>query len=100
MKQIKKSSNYSLSELERLKPQKDILKEINDRLTKLPQECEQPIASCSSLGEDSLTGASRVQDEVAIGFCSESLESFLNNLPYKIQQGLESKELDLASFTN
>ncbi|XP_015571098.1 uncharacterized protein LOC8277055 [Ricinus communis] len=100
IKQIKKSSNCSLTELEGSKLQQDIPKEVVNRLTKLPQECEQPIASCSSVAEDSLSGASRIQDEVVMGLCSESLESFLNNLPHKIQQGLESEEVDLASLAN
>ncbi|WCJ36769.1 hypothetical protein M5689_017949 [Euphorbia peplus] len=100
MKQIKKSGNFSLSAPEESKQHQKIPNKTDDRLTKLPQECEQPIASCSSVGDDSLTGASRIQDEVALDFCSETLESFFNNLPQKIQQGIESEEVQLESLAH
>ncbi|KAJ6387478.1 hypothetical protein OIU78_017239 [Salix suchowensis] len=48
--------------------------------------------------EDSLTGASRIQDEAALDFHSETLESFFSDLPHKIQQGLESEEVDLGTL--
>ncbi|XP_065868752.1 uncharacterized protein [Euphorbia lathyris] len=100
MKQIKKSGNLSLFAPEGSKQNQKIPKETDDRLTKLPQESEQPIASCSSVGDDSLTGASRIQDEVALDFRSETLESYFNNLPQKIQQGLESEEVHLESLAH
>ncbi|KDP20152.1 hypothetical protein JCGZ_00035 [Jatropha curcas] len=100
MKQMKKSSTYSLTMPDRSKLHQDIPKEMDNRFTKLSQESEQPIASCSSVGEDSLTGASRIQDEVALGFSSGTLESFFNDIPHKIQQGLESEEIDLGSLAN
>ncbi|XP_050225797.1 uncharacterized protein LOC126675231 [Mercurialis annua] len=100
MKQIKKTSNCSLTEPERSKQQEDIGNDLDDRLTKLPQECERMNASCSSVAEASTTGVSKGEDEAAVGCCSESLESFLNDLPHKIRQGLESEEVDLPSLAN
>ncbi|KAJ6359312.1 hypothetical protein OIU76_000944 [Salix suchowensis] len=79
-------------------PSQDIPKEVHDRLNVLSQESEQPVASCASIGEDSLTGASRIQDEAALDFHSETLESFFSDLPHKIQQGLESEEVDLGTL--
>lgn len=100
MKQVKKSSTCSLTMHEKSKPHQPVPKEMDNRLTKLPQECEQPIPSCSSVGEDSLTGASRIQDEVALDFCSDASESFFNDLPCKIQLGIESEEVELGPLAN
>ncbi|KAJ6418737.1 hypothetical protein OIU84_002002 [Salix udensis] len=98
MKQIKKSSYCSWAMPDSFNPSQDIPKEVHDRLNVLSQESEQPVASCASIGEDSLTGASRIQDEAALDFHSETLESFFSDLPHKIQQGLESEEVDLGTL--
>ncbi|KAJ6672783.1 hypothetical protein OIU85_014062 [Salix viminalis] len=98
MKQIKKSSYCSWAMPDSFNPSQDIPKEVHDRLNVLSQESEQPVASCASVGEDSLTGASRIQDEAALDFHSETLESFFSDLPHKIQQGLESEEVDLGAL--
>lgn len=98
MKQIKKSSYCSWAMPDSSNPCQDIPKEVHDRLNALPQESEQPVTSCASIGEDSLTGASRIQDEAALDFHSGTLESFFSDLPHKIQQGLESEEVDLGTL--
>ncbi|CAK7324071.1 unnamed protein product [Dovyalis caffra] len=98
MKQIKKSSYCSWAMPDSSDPCQHITKEVHDRLNALPPESEQPVASCASMGEDSMTGASRIQDEVALDFCSETLESFFSDLPHKIQQGLESEVVDLGTL--
>ncbi|KAK9291920.1 hypothetical protein L1049_019872 [Liquidambar formosana] len=98
MKQIKKSCCCSLIIPDGSKLHQDIPKEIEERLTGLHQESEQPISSSASAGEDSLTGASRIQDETALDFCSETSEVFFSNLCKKIQDGLESNGVDLGAL--
>ncbi|KAJ8773210.1 hypothetical protein K2173_028387 [Erythroxylum novogranatense] len=99
MKQSKKSSECRLTQVKGFKPYQAPSKEAeNNRLSESLQENEQPIASCASAGEDSLTGASRIQDEDANDFRPESAESFFSDLPHKIQQGLESEEVDLCTL--
>ncbi|CAN0902892.1 hypothetical protein LINGRAHAP2_LOCUS22264 [Linum grandiflorum] len=85
MKEVKKSTYQSV-------PISD------DRLNELPHEGAQPIASSASAAEDALTGTSRVQDEVAVDYHSQSLETFLDDLPQKVQQGLECDDVDLGSL--
>ncbi|PON57766.1 Treslin [Parasponia andersonii] len=97
MKQIKKSSCSALVLEEKSKPHWDIQKDINDRLSELHQESEQPISS-SLAGENSFTGTSRIQDEVAAEHQPETSETFLNNLSNKIQQGLESEAVELGAL--
>lgn len=97
MKQIKKSSFCGMVLEEKSKPAQEIKKHIDDRLTNLRQESEQPISSASA-GENCLTGDSRIQDKVAADFLSETSETFLGNLSNKIQQGLESVEVDLGAL--
>lgn len=98
MKQIKKSSCSSLILQEKSKPHQDIPKQIDDRLTTLHQESEQPVSSSASAGENSLTEASRIHDEAAVDFRSETSEAFFSNLSIKIQQGLEFEGVDLGAL--
>ncbi|GLU24363.1 hypothetical protein SLE2022_403040 [Rubroshorea leprosula] len=103
MKQVKKHSICSPRMPESTTPNQDVVKEINHRLNELPQESEwlvlpqeseQPVSNSSSVGEVS----SRISDEAANDFCSGTYENFFGSLPNKIQQGLESKELDLGTI--
>ncbi|KAB1204949.1 hypothetical protein CJ030_MR7G015217 [Morella rubra] len=96
MKQIKKSNCCNLLVEESLKPPQDIQKEINDRLTKWHPESVQPVSSSASAEENTLTEASRIQDEAALDFRSETSEAFFSNLSTKIQQGLESEGVELG----
>ena len=98
MKQIKKSSCSSLILQENSKPPKDIETQIDDRLTSLHQESEQPVSSSASAGENSLTEASRIHDEAAVDLRSETSEAFFSNLSNKIQQGLEFEGVDLGAL--
>jgi hypothetical protein len=98
MKQIKKSSCCSLILQETSKPCQDIQREMEDRLTKFHQGSEQPVSSSASAGENFLTEASRIQDEGALDFWSETSEAFFSNLSNKIQQGLESEGVDLGDL--
>ncbi|XP_038685357.1 uncharacterized protein LOC119985207 isoform X2 [Tripterygium wilfordii] len=98
IKQVRKSSHYDLTMPDRFKPNEDIPKAVNDRLTELPEESEQPFPSSASVGEDASAGASRIQDEVALDFRSDTAESFFSNLHNKIEQGLESGWVDLRSM--
>ncbi|KAJ4850560.1 hypothetical protein Tsubulata_050119 [Turnera subulata] len=98
MKQIVKSRQCRLTMPDKSKQHKEIREEVDNRLTGLPQENEQEVASSAS-GEDSLAvPASRIQDEDAVAHPSETLESFFSDLPKRIQQGLESEEVELGSF--
>ncbi|KAL5568447.1 hypothetical protein UlMin_025022 [Ulmus minor] len=97
MKQIKNSSSCVLVLEEKSKPQEEIKKEIDDRLTEL-QEPEQPISLSDPVGKTSLTGASRVQDETATDSQADTPETFFSSLSIKIQQGLESEGLDLGAL--
>ncbi|CAI0449801.1 unnamed protein product [Linum tenue] len=97
MKEVKKSSSVIIPDNDKL--HYDDAPRLEDRLNELPEDVAQrPIASSASVGEDSLTGASRVHDEVGNDFQSQTLESFLDDLPHKIQQGLESDDVDLGSL--
>ncbi|KAK0598076.1 hypothetical protein LWI29_031406 [Acer saccharum] len=98
MKQIKKSRSCSLTVADKSKTNKEVTKEIENRVADLTQESERPIPSFISLGEESLTGASRIQDDAAFDMCSGTLESFFGDLNKKIQQGLESEGVDLGTL--
>ncbi|CAL1404806.1 unnamed protein product [Linum trigynum] len=97
MKEVKKSTSVTVNDNDKL--HSDDVPKLEDRLSELPQDgAQRPIASSASVGEDSLTGASRVQDEVGNDFHSLTSESFLDDIPHKIQQGLESDDVDLWSL--
>ncbi|GAV84900.1 hypothetical protein CFOL_v3_28342 [Cephalotus follicularis] len=98
MKQIKKSGCCNLTIPDGSKAHQGVLKDVDNRLTDLPQESEQPIYSSASMAEDSLTGSLRLQDEGAIEFSTATLESFFSNLPKKIQQGLQTEVVDLGAL--
>ncbi|KAL5744742.1 hypothetical protein ACOSQ2_027858 [Xanthoceras sorbifolium] len=98
MKQIKKASSCSLMVAERSEPNKEISKDIENRVADLPQESERAIPSSASVGEESLTVGSRIQDDAAFDMCSGTLESFFGDLNKKIQQGLESEGVDLGTL--
>ncbi|KAK0598307.1 hypothetical protein LWI29_033567 [Acer saccharum] len=98
MKQIKKSRSCSLMVADKSETNKEVTKEIENRVADLTQESERPIPSFVSLGEESLTGASRIQDDAAFDMCSGTLESFFGDLKKKIQQGLESEGVDLGTL--
>ncbi|CAL8127712.1 unnamed protein product [Prunus armeniaca] len=95
MKQMKKSSLIMEKESQTFQPNK---KEMDNRLDNLHQESEQPVPSSASVGENSLTVASGIQDEAALEFRSETLEDFFSNLSNKIQQGLEYEAVDLGTL--
>ncbi|GLT38741.1 hypothetical protein SLA2020_129680 [Shorea laevis] len=94
MKQVKKHNACSLKVAECSMLKQDVEQELNHGIDELPQESEQPISNSASVGEVS----SRILDETANDFCSGSFENFFVSLPYKIQQGLESKDLDLGAI--
>ncbi|KAF9667426.1 hypothetical protein SADUNF_Sadunf15G0021800 [Salix dunnii] len=94
---IDKFSYCSWDMLDSSNPCQDIQIEVHDRSSVLPRESEQLMASCASMGEDSLTGASRIQDEASLDFRSETLESFFNIHPRKIQ-GQEHEEVELRTM--
>ncbi|KAK1578356.1 hypothetical protein Q3G72_029662 [Acer saccharum] len=98
MKQIKKSRSCSLTVADKSETNMEVTKEIENRVADLTQESERPIPSSISIGEESLTGASRIQDDVAFDMCSGTLESFFGDLNKKIQQGLESEGVDLGTL--
>ncbi|KAK1577490.1 hypothetical protein Q3G72_022241 [Acer saccharum] len=98
MKQIKKSRSCSLTVADKSETNKEVTKEIENRVADLTQESERPIPSSVSLGEESLTGASRIQDDAAFDMCSGTSESFFGDLNKKIQQGLESEGVDLGTL--
>ncbi|KAK0596980.1 hypothetical protein LWI29_020668 [Acer saccharum] len=99
MKQIKKSRSCSLMVADKSKTNKEVTKEIENRVADLMQESEQPIPSSVSLGEDSLTGAFRNQDDAAFDMCSGTLESFTTYVQSKRGLGKSSSrpcfEVDL-----
>ena len=97
MKQIKKSS-CSIIIPDGSQLHQDIPKETQERLTVLHQESERPISLSVSAQEDVLTGASRIQDEAALDFCSETSEAFFSVLSGKIQEGIESEGVDLGAL--
>ncbi|KAM2031026.1 hypothetical protein FF2_041583 [Malus domestica] len=98
MKQIKKSSECGLIEEKESQADKLHKKEMDNRLDNLHQESEQPISSSPSIGENSLTVASGIQDEAALEFRSETSEAFFSSLSNKIQQGLEYEAVDLGAL--
>ncbi|XP_050386677.1 uncharacterized protein LOC126802997 [Argentina anserina] len=97
MKQIKKLK-YSIRD--ESKVHHEIQKEMDNRLDVLHQGSEQPMSSCGSVGENSLSEAFGVQDEAAQEYILETSEAFFSNLCNKIQQGVESKEVDLWAFAH
>uniref|UniRef100_A0A803PPY7 Uncharacterized protein n=1 Tax=Cannabis sativa TaxID=3483 RepID=A0A803PPY7_CANSA len=97
MKQIKKSNCSSPVIEEKSNPSQEVQIGINDRLTELHQESQQPILSASA-GETSINESSRIQDESAAEIQPETSESFLSTLLNKIQQGLESEAVDLGAL--
>lgn len=97
MKQIKKSI-CTVVIPDGFQPEQDTPEEILDRLTVLHQESEQPISSSVSAQENVLTVASRIQDEAALDFCSETSEAFFSVISGKIQEGIESEGVDLGAL--
>lgn len=83
---------------ERSKRQEDIPRETENRLAEMSQESEQPILSSASVGDESLTGVSRIQDNAALDASSETSESFFSSLSNKIQQGLETEGVNLGTL--
>ncbi|KAM1407415.1 hypothetical protein ACFX2F_002001 [Malus domestica] len=71
---------------------------MGNRLDNLHHESEQPISSSPSIGENSLTVASGIQDEAALELRSETSEAFFSSLSNKIQQGLEYEAVDLGAL--
>lgn len=96
VKQIKKSTLCGLLLLENLQLKQDILVKKDDRLRQLQQESKDPTTSSGQ--ENSLDKASETLAEATIDHHLETSEDFFNNLSSKIQQGLESKVVDLAAL--
>ncbi|CAL5367434.1 unnamed protein product [Camellia sinensis] len=89
MKQMKKSGYGCLTVPDESKSCQHIEREIGERLIGTDQESKQPIPSYFP------TGPSKIQEGSSLVSCSETLEAFFGNLPKKIQDGLESKGVDL-----
>lgn len=96
MKQVKKSGCCDLTLSEKPKPNQITAEEIGSKLTELPQNGEQPNSSSVSAGVNA--EASRLQDEDALDFRSETSEAFFENLSNKIHQGIESEVIDLRAL--
>ncbi|RXI08323.1 hypothetical protein DVH24_022467 [Malus domestica] len=98
LEEIKKSSDRGL--IVEKESQADQLnrKGMGNRLDNLHHESEQPISSSPSIGENSLTVASGIQDEAALELRSETSEAFFSSLSNKIQQGLEYEAVDLGAL--
>lgn len=89
VKQITKGSSDCLAKPDESKSGHHIEVEIDPRVTGTDQDSEQMIPLFSS------DGPFKIQGGTAFASCSETLESFFSNLPKKIQDGLESKGVDL-----
>ncbi|XAR52262.1 hypothetical protein NMG60_11020228 [Bertholletia excelsa] len=89
MKQIINSSSDFCSILDGSKSCQNIKEEIGERLNGSEQESEQPIPLKFSVKP------SEMQEEAALVSYSETSEVFFSNLPKKIQNGIESKGVDL-----
>ncbi|XP_052185104.1 LOW QUALITY PROTEIN: uncharacterized protein LOC127796767 [Diospyros lotus] len=89
MKQIEKSNYGCLPVPNESRSCQYVERDIDERLIGAHDESEQPIASyfCS--------GSSNIHEGAAFVSCSETSESFFSNLPRKIQDGIESKGVDL-----
>ncbi|KAM7272573.1 hypothetical protein ACFE04_027236 [Oxalis oulophora] len=110
IKQIEKSGCGNLTLPEKSTPVQNITKEVNPTSSEHPRESESkevddrvsesehPIPSSASVAEDCQSGASRIQDTAAVCFRSETLENFFDDLPAKIQQGLQSEGVDLKAL--
>ncbi|XVF12603.1 hypothetical protein REPUB_Repub08aG0133200 [Reevesia pubescens] len=94
MKQVQKCISCSLKIPESVKLHQDATEKINHRPIELPQDSEQPASYSASAGE----GSSRILDEAGNDFCSGTSENFFSSLPNKIEQGLESGEVELGAF--
>lgn len=98
MKQMKKNGRSDLSALEKSKSNQTVPEEIKNRLTESLQDGEKPMPSSASAGENSMTQASRIQDDAVIDYRSETSEEFFGNLSNKIHQGIESEVVDLGTL--
>ncbi|XP_042512323.1 uncharacterized protein LOC122087308 isoform X2 [Macadamia integrifolia] len=98
MKHIRKSSHCCPLEPNELKSYPDIEKEMEGRLVGSQKESEQPVSSPLSTGEASSLGASGMKEEVASVSCLETPEAFFGSISQKIQNGLESTEVDLGAL--
>ncbi|KAL4358397.1 hypothetical protein AHAS_Ahas09G0282600 [Arachis hypogaea] len=97
MKQIKKSSCSDIINLSEIPKSNEIIAEKNkDKLTESPQNIEQPVSSSASAGIN--TEASRIQDDAVLDCRLESSAEFFSNLSTKIQQGIESEDIDLGAM--
>ncbi|KAF9617754.1 hypothetical protein IFM89_038516 [Coptis chinensis] len=97
MKQAKKSccsfeikpnepKSHSLSE-----------EELKVRLVGSEQENDQPVSSSFSTEEASFAGTKLAGETIPVS-CSETPEAFFNCISQKVQQGIESKEVDLGAL--
>ncbi|KAF5190557.1 LIM domain-containing protein A, putative isoform [Thalictrum thalictroides] len=91
MKQTMKSSRWFEIKPIGLEPD-PVNEELKGRLVGSEQENDQPVSSSFSTEDPSLNG------EVLPVSCLETPEAFFSTISQKIQQGLESKELDLGAF--
>ncbi|XP_057734829.1 uncharacterized protein LOC130950341 [Arachis stenosperma] len=97
MKQIKKSSCSDIINLPETPKSNEIIAEKNkDKLTESPQNIEQPVSSSASAGIN--TEASRIQDDAVLDCRLETSAEFFSNLSTKIQQGIESEDIDLGAM--
>ncbi|XP_043717746.1 uncharacterized protein LOC122665659 [Telopea speciosissima] len=98
MKHIRKSSNYCPVEPNELESYPDIEKDMERRLVGSQQESEQPVSSPLSTGDDSSLVASGMKEEVASVSFLETSEAFFGSISQKIQNSLESSEVDLGAL--
>ncbi|XP_057457004.1 uncharacterized protein LOC130747956 [Lotus japonicus] len=99
MKQVKKSGSSDLTLSEKPKPTQMIAEESQDTNSTLPeltQNGDQPISLSASAGIN--TEVSRIQDDAALDFRSETSEEYFSSLSNKIHQGIESEVIDLGAL--
>ncbi|MED6144923.1 hypothetical protein PIB30_020045 [Stylosanthes scabra] len=97
MKQIKKSSRCDIINLsEKPKSNEIIAEKSKGKLTKAPQDIEDPVSSSASAGIN--TETSRIQDDAVLDCRLETSADFFSNLSTKIQQGIESEVIDLGAM--
>lgn len=92
MKQIKRCSGLQITPNE-LKTQ-TVMEEEAERIVSSQQESELPICSSQLVGETVLSVS--IKDENCTGPCLEILETFSVSISQKIQQSLNSEEVDLG----
>ncbi|XP_058100289.1 uncharacterized protein LOC131245088 [Magnolia sinica] len=94
MKQMKRSSSHRRIKPDELKAQLDVKEEVEENAIGSQQESEPPISSSPSVGDTSLSGSTNSEAPAVSSL--ETSESFFGSISQKIQQSLNSEEVDLG----